>query len=67
MAEKADDRLYVQVAESMLVPQTRERELRPLRMVQDNYEKIVLSMDRSFIRSEDGIRLLNLADWLLAD
>ena len=67
VAEKADARLYIQVAESMLVPQTRERELRPLRMVQDNYEKIVLSMDRSFIRSEDGIRLLNLADWLLAE
>ncbi len=67
VAEKADARLYIQVTESMQVPETRERELRPLRMVQDNYEKIVLSMDRSFIRSEDGIRLLNLTDWLLAE
>ncbi len=67
VAEKADTRLYIQVAKSMQVPETRERELRPLRMVKDNYEKIVLSMDRSFIRSDDGIRLLNLADWLLAE
>ncbi len=67
VAEKADDRIYIQVTESMQVPETRERELRPLRMVKDNYEKIVLSMDRSFIRSDEGIRLLNLADWLLAE
>ncbi len=67
VAEKADARLYIQVTESMQVPETRERELRPLRMVRDNYEKVVLSMDHSFIRSEDGIRLLNITDWLLAE
>ena len=31
------------------------------------YEKIVLSMDRSFINSYDGIKSLNLIDWLLAE
>lgn len=65
VAEKPNERLYVQVTESMQVPETRERELRPLRMIPDYYEKIVLSMDRSFITSYDGIKLLNLIDWLL--
>lgn len=51
----------------MLSPQTRERELRPLRMIPDNYEKIVLSMDRSFLNSYDGIKSLYLVDWLLND
>ena len=36
-------------------------------MIQDNYEKIVLSMDRSFITSYEGIKSLNLVDWLLAE
>ena len=50
----------------MQSPETREeRELRPLRMIPDNYEKIVLSMDPSFINSYDGIKSLNLIDWLL--
>ena len=49
----------------MLAPETRARELRPLQMIQDNYEKIVLSMDRSYINSYDGIKSLNLIDWLL--
>lgn len=46
-------------------PETRERELRPLQMISDNYEKIVLSMDRDFISSFDGIKSINLIDWLL--
>ncbi len=66
VAEKPDDKLYIQVTESMQSPETRERELRPLRLIQDNYEKIVLSMDRNFIRSYDGIKSLNLIDWLLS-
>ena len=66
VAEKPNDKLYIQVTESMLSPETRERELRPLQMIPDNYEKIVLSMDRNYITSYDGIKSLNLIDWLLA-
>ena len=65
VAEKPNDKVYIQVTESMQSPETRERELRPLRMIPDNYEKIVLSMDRSFINSYDGIKSVNLIDWLL--
>ena len=67
VAEKPDDKLYIQVTESMQSPETRERELRPLRFISDNYEKIVLSMDRSFINSYDGIKVENLIDWLLSE
>lgn len=66
VAERPEDKLYIQVTESMQLPETRERELRPLRMIPDNYEKIVLSMDRSYIQSYDGIKSLYLIDWLLS-
>lgn len=66
VAEKPNDKIYIQVTESMLSTETRERELRPLRMIPDNYEKIVLSMDRNFINSYDGIKSLYLIDWLLS-
>ncbi len=65
VAEKPDDKMYIQVTESMQSEETRERELRPLRMIPDNYEKIVLSMDRNFIKSYEGIKSLYLIDWLL--
>lgn len=67
VAEKPDDKVYIQVTETMLSQETRERELRPLRMIPDNYEKIVLSMDRDFIKSYDGIKLQYLLDWLLTE
>ena len=66
VAEKPNEKLYIQVTESMLSQETRERELRPLHMIADNYEKIILSMDRNYITSYDGIKSLNLLDWLLS-
>ena len=66
VAEKPNDKLYIQVTESMQSPETWERELHPLRMIPDNYAKIVLSMDRSYINSYDGIQSLNLINWLLS-
>lgn len=66
VAERPNDKLYIQVTESMQSPETRDRELRPLQMISDNYEKIILSMDRSYINSYDGIKSLNLIDWLLS-
>jgi hypothetical protein len=66
IAEKPDEKLYIQVTETMASEETRERELRPLRLIQDNYEKIVLSIDKSYIHSYNGIKSLNLIDWLLS-
>ncbi|MCD8295051.1 MAG: ATP-binding protein [Clostridia bacterium] len=65
VAEKPGTRMYIQVTESMLTEETRDRELRSLRAVRDNYEKIVLTMDRNFSSSYDGIKIINVIDWLL--
>lgn len=66
IATKADDKLYVQVTESMLSEDTRRRELAPLQKISDNYEKIVLSMDIGMDSSYEGIKSINLIDWLIA-
>jgi predicted AAA+ superfamily ATPase len=67
LAEKPDEKVYIQVTESMNSEEVRAREFRPLQSISDNYEKIVLSMDRNFINSYEGIKSLNLIDWLLAE
>ena len=67
VAEKPSEKLYVQVTETMMAESVREREMRPLKAIRDNYEKIVLSMDRSYITSDDGIKTLNIIDFLLSD
>ena len=66
IAERPNGKLYIQVTESLASEQTRERELRPLRAIRDNYGKIILSMDKSYITSYEGIRTINLTDWLLS-
>ena len=45
----------------------RKRELKPLMGIHDNYEKIVLSLEPGLDDSYDGIRSLNLIDWLLGE
>lgn len=65
VAEKPEEKIYIQVTESMNSEIVRERELRPLKMIPDNYEKIVLTMDRSFIKSYQGIKVINIIDYLL--
>lgn len=65
IAEKEEEKVYIQVCETMMGEETRERELKPLKLIKDNYEKIVLSMDKIFLENIDGIKSINLIDWLL--
>lgn len=65
IATKADDKIYVQVTESMISEDVRKRELEPLQRIRDNYEKIILSLDTGLEHSFEGIRSLNLIDWLI--
>lgn len=65
IASNADEKRYIQVTESMNDPNTRERELAPLRKVRDNYEKIVVAGECNVPITEDGIKIVRLTDFLL--
>ncbi len=67
VASKAERKVYYQVSASVLDDATRERELKPLEAIPDAYEKVLLTMDRTFIRDFEGIRNINIVDWLLED
>lgn len=67
IATKPDDKIYIQVTESMISDEVRSRELTPLQKINDNYEKIVLSMNTGMDSSYDGIKSINLIDWLIAE
>lgn len=67
IASKADRKQYIQVTENMAVPETRERELAPLRMIRDNHEKIVLVGSGENEMTEDGIIIRKLTDFLLKE
>lgn len=67
IASKPDQKIYYQVSASILDEKTRERELEPLRKIRDQYEKVILTMDRTYIKDFDGIRNINIVDFLLDD
>lgn len=46
-------------------PATRERELAPLRMIRDNYEKIVIAGSYGMPITQDSIKIIKLTDFLL--
>ncbi|MBQ6855399.1 MAG: ATP-binding protein [Alphaproteobacteria bacterium] len=67
IASKVNEKLYIQVTETLMDKQTRERELSSLKTIKDNYPKFVLSMDEVFTNTNDeGIQIVNIIDWLLA-
>lgn len=66
IATNADDKIYIQVTETMEGEDVRKRELAPLQKINDNYEKIVLSMNKGMDSSYDGIKSIDLIDWLIA-
>ena len=65
VAEKQGVYVYFQVTADMTAQETFERELRPLNLIRDNYEKIVLTNDRLTLGNYNGIQVKNLTDWLL--
>ena len=65
VAEKQGAYTYFQVTADMTAQETFEREMKPLRRIRDNYEKIVLTGDRLTLGNYDGIQVKYLPDWLL--
>jgi predicted AAA+ superfamily ATPase len=64
IAEKADDKIYVQVCEALGDEKTLARELAPLLEVRDNYEKLIITNDKTFVESYEGIKVKNTINWL---
>ena len=67
VAENPNSIKYFQVTKSLLNEQVKERELRSLESIDDNYEKIILSMDKNLSNDYNGIKVMNIIDWLLED
>lgn len=67
VASKYNDKRYYQVAQSIIDEKILERECRPLEALKDNYEKTILSMDRSYVTDKNGIRFKNIIEFLMED
>lgn len=65
VARKNEEVLYYQVTASMVEESTFEREMAPLRNINDNYPKTIITLDRFTLGNYEGILVVNAIDWLL--
>lgn len=65
VAQKQGVYQYFQVTADMTAKETFDREIRPLENIRDNYEKIILTMDRLTPGNYNGIKVWYLPDWLI--
>lgn len=66
IAVKGNRKIYYQVSASILDQSTYLREITPLKKIQDNYPKYIVSLDKLTIEDE-GIKQINVIDFLLSD
>lgn len=64
VAQKQGTFTYIQVTADMTAKATFDREMKPFYRIQDNYEKIVLTLDKLSVGNYDGIKVIHLIDWL---
>ena len=70
VALNSNGRIYIQVTDTLKGTdendtRIRDRELKSLRKIDDNYEKIILTSDKIPLSNEEGIKIRNVFDWLL--
>ena len=65
VAANANEKIYIQVTESMLNEEVRERELKPLQKIPNNYRKLVLALEQSLDTEFEGIQVTGIVEWLL--
>ena len=63
-------KMYIQVSDTLKGLDENDtkilnRELRSLKRIDDNYEKLILTSDKIPLANEDGIKIRNVFDWLL--
>ncbi|ATD65560.1 ATP-binding protein [Neisseria weixii] len=67
VAQKQNEKLYIQVAYKLENAQTVEREFSPLQAIADNHPKYVITMDDFWQENIDGIVHQHIGDFLLGN
>lgn len=64
IAERHNDKIYIQVSYTIANKDTLNRELQPLKGVKDNYKKYIVTMDSLASGNDEGIEFVYLPNFL---
>ena len=67
VAENPNVIKYYQVTQTLADDKVKQRKIRSLESISDNYEKIILTMDKTINNDFNGIKVINIIDWLLKE
>lgn len=66
VVQKKDRKIYIQVADNITDPDTLRREVAPLDAIDDHYDKLIITAQKTFADNIKGIKIVNLLDFLIS-
>ena len=66
ITRSSDEYRYIQIAMTIMTPETENREYKPFAMIRDNYPKYILTIDQ-LLQKRDGVIHKNIIDFISSD
>lgn len=67
VAERGNEKIFIQVSDTISDETTFQREYAPLAAIKNNYEKIIIARTFHDEYQYEGVRVVNMLDWLIGD